>query len=279
MEPITIQGMKGLGDNIYQRPFIRHLSQSHDLYLVTPWPELYQDLPVKPVYQDTPLRTQKKNLQRQRRWHKPQGRVIRNSYAAYLGSNSIVGGMAKCLGNPDPFIFDLPDFGPSPVKGKVAVIRPVTERREWKSASRNPKPEYIYQAAQTLMDAGYTVVSIADIDGANEWIVGDEPPAHVKYHKGELPVEQLLALVQNAAVTVGGVGWLTPASIAAGVKSLCILGGRGAHNSPPTITDPRMDLSNIYFATPDNYCMCAKPGHSCNKTISDFPEILESFLS
>ena len=57
---IYIAGMMGLGDNIYQRSFIKLLDG--DIYLRTPWPEIYKDLRnVFPVKSETILRTQRKN--------------------------------------------------------------------------------------------------------------------------------------------------------------------------------------------------------------------------
>src|SRR3546814_15822652 len=63
--------MKGLGDNIYQRPFVRMLARREPVYITTPWPELYEDLTgVHFGRSSTVLRTQQKNLDRQssRRW-------------------------------------------------------------------------------------------------------------------------------------------------------------------------------------------------------------------
>ena len=60
---IAIRGMAGLGDNIFQRAFIKSLVKSQEVLLETPWPELYQDLPnIKFIKPNTRLRTQAKNL-------------------------------------------------------------------------------------------------------------------------------------------------------------------------------------------------------------------------
>ena len=57
--PLFIEGMLGLGDNIYQRAFVKQLPAG--TYIRTAWPELYEDLPVLPVRSFTTLRTQRKN--------------------------------------------------------------------------------------------------------------------------------------------------------------------------------------------------------------------------
>lgn len=64
--PLFIRGMYGLGDNIMQRPFVRAAAEREgQVFLQTPWPELYADLPkVKPVRSMTRLRTQQKNERR-----------------------------------------------------------------------------------------------------------------------------------------------------------------------------------------------------------------------
>src|SRR3546814_11400043 len=44
MKSIYVQGMHGLGDNLHQRAILRHLMQSHEVWLETPWPCIYHDL-------------------------------------------------------------------------------------------------------------------------------------------------------------------------------------------------------------------------------------------
>ena len=63
--PITIRGMWGLGDNIFSRPFVRAAAAKYDVYLETPWPELYADLDIRFVRGRRQLRTQQKNMARQ----------------------------------------------------------------------------------------------------------------------------------------------------------------------------------------------------------------------
>ena len=70
MRPILIRGLWGLGDNCYQRPFVRAATREYELHLETPWPELYADLDIKFVCGKRKLRTQQKNMARQppERW-------------------------------------------------------------------------------------------------------------------------------------------------------------------------------------------------------------------
>ena len=260
---MLIKGMMGLGDSIYSRAFVKNYPGA---YLETPWPELFKDLDVKCVKPTTRLRTQVKNIHRQTQWHRPTaGRTLQIKY----GMMPIVRGLRASF-RCDPQAFDLPDFGPSPVAGQYAVVRPATVRAEWRADSRNPRPEYVADAAAAAQAAGYTVVSVADLAPGNEWAVGELPPADLRFHAGELHVEQLMALCQNASAIIGGIGWIVPFSIASGVPALVICGGQGGFNSPDHITDPIMDLSNTEFVVPDNFCVCREKTHDCDKTISDF---------
>lgn len=269
---LLIRGMYGLGDSIYQRGFVKHFPGA---YLVTAWPELYADLDVKCVKPETRLRTQSKNMNKTRcKWHQAPSfaKTIQVSYGPQdLGGGSIVLSMKEKFGVAPEF--DLPDFGPLPLKSSkpIAIVRPVTVRREWLNPARSPKPEYVNQAARILREKGFHVVSIADIQDGQEWLVGDPPEADEYYHNGELSVTQLLAAVQNAAVVVGGVGWIVPACIAAGTPLYVILGGNGGHNAPEKITDKRyMNLRRVGWAKPERFCMCSNNNHQCEKTINGF---------
>lgn len=285
---IWIRGMRGLGDNVFQRPFVRALAARNDVWLSTPWPELYADLKVMFVREHTTLRTQAKNIARQdaRRWSKPPGRanqIVVQYTSLDLAQSSIVKAMERAMPlGGHPFIFDLPDAPPPRLVGtlRYAVVRPVTIRREWKSKARGPRPEYIQQAIDILRESGYLVVTLADVDGANEWFDGPAPTGmHQAWHKGEIAPPELFALLRRAACVVGGVGWQVPMAIAAGTPLYCVLGGRGGHNAPHVITDPRMGLDRTGWAVPDHYCMCTAAEHDCDKTITGFQEKFRAWLS
>jgi len=274
---VSVAGMGGLGDCIYSRAFIKALARTRTVvYVTTPWPQLLADIDnVRFVHSPTGLRTQAKNVARQPAtlWATPPRglRPIAVSYGhAALRSGSIVAAMRQCFGvDPDPW--DLPAFAPPVIATTkpIAVVRPATLRTEWSNPARNPRAEYVAYAAHDLM-RDYHVVSVADLVAGVEWLDGDEPPAHTQFHAGELSATQLLGLIQSARIVVGGVGFVVPACIAASTPLFCVLGGHGGHNHPEKITDPRMDLRHVGFATPDRYCPCENPGHGCNKTITDF---------
>lgn len=273
---LVVNGMKGLGDNLYQRAFVQRMPAT--VYLHTPWPQLYADLPnVRPVQMDTRLRTQLKNVLRTEsdQWHTPprQAPIMRVAYGdADMRAGSIPRAMARRFGVARP-AFNLPPVGESPIKADrpVAIVRPVTARREWLNTARNPRPEYIAQAAGELHRRGYYVVSVADLQDGEEWIEGEAPPADEVLHNGELDVMQLLAAVKHAALVVGGVGWIVPACIAAGTPLYCVLGGQLGHNAPERLVDDKlMDASMVGWAWPDAPCGCTSKTHNCNKVIDGF---------
>ena len=278
-----VMGHQGMGDSIFQRPFVRAVAARGRTQIQTPWPELFEDLGVEFVMPEARLRTQSKNIARQprSRWtpidQLAQRVKPKYSYLDLEKGVSITSAMeGRCPLGETPYIFDLPPAlaGPPPivVPRPFAVLRPVTERSEWRAAARAPDPEYIAEAARILRRRGWTVVSVADLSGQAEWLVGPEPEVDVALHKGELALPELVRLCSSADLLVGGVGWVVPLAIAAGVPLITIFGGCGAHNRPALITDPRMDLSRTSFLLPDQFCPCALKDHRCRKAITDFPK-------
>lgn len=275
---VLIEGMQGFGDNIYQRAFC-HGYSGH--YIRTPFPELYEDLGLKCVKPRTRLRTQLKNVEASEyNWHKCPAyvNIVKVGYGNQLGRGSMVDAMARQFRRTP--VFDLPKGIVSPVTNDkpIAVVRPSTLRKEWLNVSRAPLPEYICEASYILKERGYHIVSVADVDGENEWIDGEPPYADEVFHNGELSFMQLLGLVKDASIVVGGVGWIVPACISANTRAYFILGGNGGHNSPEKVTSPLMDLSKIGWAIPDKFCMCTLKEHDCNKTIGGFGDGFKRWL-
>jgi hypothetical protein len=275
-KPLFIRGMWGMGDNIYSRPFVRAAAAQYRVHLETPWPELYADLNIKFVRGSRKLRTQQKNIARQSADLWSSALPQRQIQVGYPGLQwlSIITALEQRWSRLnvrfDPALFDLPDMGRSPIASDkpIAVIRPVTVRAEWRNEARNPRPEYVAALAAELMPT-HTVVAVADLAEGQEWAVGNLPPAHWNFLHGELPVRELLALVRDADIVIGGVGWIVPAALALKVKAFVVLGGHGGHNAPAKITDPRLDLSRIGFAVPEKFCRCTNMLHACDKQISD----------
>jgi hypothetical protein len=291
--------MKGLGDNIYQRCFLKGLSQQQICVLDTPFPEIYQDLnnvffePCK-----TRLRTQAKNarktdhcgrklseLQSNARVRRSRGNAnvtrTRSLGAIHYGDTGIINGLEQAF-KTAPSKMDLPSFEPSArlksiIGKKYAVVRPVTRRTEWISDSRNPKPEYIFEAVEILKKNNFLTVSIADVDGTNETFVGQKPNCDIEFNRGELGIKEVLCLVEHCSFALGGIGWIVPAAIAYEKKSCFVSGGWGHFNHPEKLL-PRYETPSIDFLMPENFCLCRKNAHDCDKEIKNFNQRFEDIL-
>jgi len=274
--------MWGLGDNIYQRPFVELLARGNLVFLDTPWPEVYEDISnVRFVRGTRNLRTQMKNIQRQHpgRWAVAPPRLPPLRIHYNLNSRSIPEEMAQCFRVGDKLTLSLP-----PVKGSwpqhdkpIAIVRPVTVRREWLNSARNPLPEYVAEIAGRLM-ATHHVISLADLC-SEETLVGTAPPCHAAYLQGEVTIDRLLELIAAADVLVGGVGWIVPAAVAARKRAFVVLGGQGGHNAPAKLLAPWWE-HRLTFAQPQRFCLCNNMRHECStKAIPNLTNLFSHFIA
>lgn len=278
MSSVFIHGMKGLGDNIYQRAFISKIQE--EVFLETPWPELYSDLKnVKFAKCNTNLRTQQKNIEKSKvEWSKFNTCTKRLTIS--YREEGIINGMVRSFGF-SPSELSLPSFGKWKEEKPYILVRPVTIRKEWVAETRNPLPEYVLKASTIAKNLGYKVISVADLQDGHEWALEPLPYADEIYHKGELGVEQLLSLAEGATALVGGIGWIVPTALAYKKPALIICGGQGGYNSPNNIIDERIDLAalNIEFAVPDKFCKCILKSHNCDKSINNYEQIFANWFN
>lgn len=280
MKPFLIHAPWGLGDAIYIRPLIRDAALQREVYLETPWPELYRDLNVRFVRGEKGLRLQMKNLLRQDEglWVRPPPGIpsVALGYGPIeLQTQDVFAAMASKM--PFPMVtkpvWDLPDMGESPVDpggAPLAFVRPVLRRLEWDNAARNPLPEYVSHVAGDLKARGFATLVVCDLRVDREILAdGIMPPCNLAMTHGEMNTRQLLATVRDAAVVVGGVGWIVPAAIALGTPTYIVLGGNGGMNAPECLLHPAMSTKHIGFAMPKEMCRCLDMRHSCEKTIPD----------
>lgn len=273
--------MHGLGDNLYQRPFVRELARRREVYLSTPWPQLYADLPIEFSKPESPYRSQARNEASQPAsvWSNAVGAPLKIWYGRdELKERSIVQSMAIQFGT-GVGTMDLPPLPASPIEGEYVVVRPVTVRKEWANVARNPLPEYIHEATQAIRNRRIKVVSLADLKGGDEWLIGGPALADVRYERGELGVLEMLALVKGAKLVIGGVGWIVPAAMAGGFQALIIGGGQALHNSPQTVLGNPADYPNIRWLLPNPYCRCNRKKHTCRKVIPNFGKQLTRALA
>ena len=151
MTPLLVEGMLGLGDNIYQIPIIKELvKQRGPLFLKTPWPQLYAGMEgVNPVHCDTALRTQRKNVEKSMNLFSIPPAVslpLRLSYTTYQRRGiAFYQALTMCASLPR-FQYYLRLRDHCRQRRPYAVIRPVTCRTEWFAPARNCEPEYIQSA-------------------------------------------------------------------------------------------------------------------------------------
>jgi len=271
--------MQGLGDGLYQRAVLREICGTRQVYLTTPWPQLYADLPIRCVRPVSRLRTQLANMERGYAWHSVPRDAERMSMHYVGRPGSILEALCKSL-RVEAAHLDIsgPPVGHSPVNGEYVVIRPATVRTEWRADARNPRPEYLAMAAGIIGER-YTVVSVAHLANGKEWAMEPLPPADLVFHSGELVIEQLLALIAGAIAVIGGIGWALPAALAYARPMLLLYGGWGAYNSPDRLFDGRIDSSKIDGVLPDNFCGCTNALHACGSAVSDIEERIDRFAN
>ena len=291
MTPIYIEGMHGLGDNLHQRAVIRHLMQSHEVWLETPWPCVYHDLigdRLKLVSKGSKLRTQSKNQKRESAAY-TRGRIPQRSKRIWYRPEavrlhrSVLGAMCASVDVPVGR-FDLPipeawSQKADALLGKwkpdrpLMIYRPLVERTEWGGcAARNPD-HATYAALFDVIRDRFFVVSVADLQEGAEWIVGDHVDADVEMHRGELDFETLAALTQKAALVFSSPGFAVILAQSVGTPSVCVFGGyeAGYSFSAGAQWAPHLAIE------PVNPCDCFLHDHACDKRI-DTPAAMESLV-
>lgn len=276
MRPLHVIGHSGMGDCIYQRPFVRWLTERRDVWLNTPWPEFYSDLEIQGFTGSyTKLRTQQKNMARHEFTDPPPDaeelglgyrlRNIKRGHTCLTAMKSCVPGFEDAA-----FRFDLPDPPQTLVLPReYAVVRPVTHRTDWPAPGRSPDPAYMDHAVAELQRIGITVMSVADLEEGKEWRLDSYTP-DIAIHDGSAAPEALMEMVAGATLTLGPVGWLLPMSMAYRVPHIVIQGGFGFMNRPEVLMEPYLADLRVWWLQPDPFCQCKSKGHDCNKRIPEF---------
>lgn len=275
---LYIAGMHGLGDNLHQRGILRQLPG--DIWLETSWPAVYHDMPqIHCVAKGTSLRTQLKNAARQpeRFERAPAGlapRRILYTPAEVKATGSVLAAMCRSVGvDHDRADFRLPvkpewvDQAREFVRTDrpILVYRPLVERREWGGcATRNPDHGAYARLLAGIRDR-YHLVSIADLEPGQEWMVGEPVEADQTFHAGELPFEAIAGLFSLASLVWTAPGFAVVLAQAIGTPVIAVFGGyessrsfsSGARYSPYLGIDPIRP------------CECWSHRHRCNKRIDE----------
>lgn len=296
MNNVLVKTFEGIGDNIYTLGFVKVLAESNQVYIKTPLPAIYKDVPnIKFVkFDEGTYRTQQKSLINDSTKYSPLPKNIYKTYTPqYAGKelleNSIVGSFYKQFDIPYhiPIEWKLPSFESElgnflskiPKGRKIAIIRPATIRKEWLVSTRNANSNYIAWCCKILNEAGYYTIAIADLKNGEEWLADNiDVPAQLKLYKGELGIYGTLELFKHAEIVVAGSGFALPASVSSNTNLFLILGGRLLYDGISKTLHPSMNLNKVAWAIPDLPCKCALNEHNCTKTISTLDSDFFNFL-
>ncbi len=280
--PLRIMGMAGLGDTIYMRPLVLNQFDLYDqVFLHTPWPELYRDTDVQPLYYDNlALRCQVRSMDAYAgEWAEvPDVKARAVRWMLARPELNVATDLERSFAPDGRYHMSLPSFREEWPLGPVrtgsaqplAVIKPNTLRKEWLVPARNCGPSYMARAARHLMGAGYHVVTVASMEDGLEWLDGDPVPCHEDFTHGELTISELCALVESAALCVASPCFLLPLAMAYRTPFLGVLGGNLRHNAPEYVTDPRMSLDLVRWIWPAEPCYCPNRLHKCARNVREF---------
>ena len=296
MNNVLVVTQEGIGDCVYQLPFVKILAKTNQVYIKTPLPKIFKDVPnIKFIKLDNETyRTQQKSLLNDDTVYSTLPKDIYKTYTPqYAGEElletSIVGSFYKQFNIPfhEKLEWELPSFknelgnflSKIPKGRKIAIIRPATVRKEWRVETRNPNPNYIAWCCKILNEAGYYTIAIADLKDGEEWLHDEiDVPAQMKLYKGELGIFGTLELLKHAEIVVGGSGFILPASASSNTNLFLILGGRLMYDGISKTLHPSMNLNKIHYALPNVPCKCTLNQHNCNKTISTLDVDFFNFL-
>ncbi len=277
---IVVHGMHGMGDNVHQRAIIRELlKQDSDVWIETPWPCLYRDLPIKCIGKSSRLRTQAKNAAREQEqyetdapaaarhlnvWYPPQ--TVREQ-------GSVLGAMSYGCDVPvGDFRMEVPGEWASKAFHQVlihvdddrpiAVVRPLVDRTEWTGCKARNPDHVAYREIFEAIREQFFVVSIADLVPGVEWLEL-ELDADLRFHAGELDAETVAGLMASAHLVYASPGFAIPLAQCVGTPSVCVFGGyeNGSSFSAGAKLTPHLAIEPI------RPCQCFAHGHDCDKRI------------
>ena len=282
---ILIRGMHGIGDNIYSRAVLRQYSAYYDqIWLETPWPQIWHDMPqLRLVAPPTNLRTQQKNMAKGHPRYETAPVGVQSLKLWYY-SHEIVSGKWDSLPNamlgnmrctiPGDYRLPVPSAWQdraSRLIGEtdkpVMIYRPLTARSEWRaSATRNPEPTAFTEIFKSIRDK-FFVISIADVDDKNEWLVSEPIDADLTFHNGQLDVETLAGLFRIADCVYAAPGFALAMAQAVETPGIFVFGG---HESSKAYRSSATFAPSLMI-DPIAPCDCFNDQHRCDKRIDINP--------
>ena len=273
----------GFGDNIYHIPFVHKLAQQGEVFIYTPFPELFQFRNVFCFKPATNLKLQLENMTNNGLYsnssgHRPTGERLRFNYGAGFKSGlSIMQSFEKVIPLDGDWFFE---FIPNPSiqaeeivkrakhkKRKLCVIRLPSVRKEWACYTRMPLMEH-FQFCIDYIRQDYYIVTVGDI-GNKEDYTGPEPSGidekRDRHHVNHLGIWDVFDLLNKSDLVIAPQCNILPMCQILRKRSFFIYGGYVPH---APLNDPR--FYQVGYVEPDPFCFCVKngqDGHKCNKEI------------
>ena len=308
LPPLYIQGPYGFGDTLYLRSVVKHLAGKHEsIYIRTTLPEVFWNFMNVKFIRPTINRlwTQGEHIEHlnkcaDHKWEiKLPAGIEQRNWGSFLATwmHEDTSKNAKLITtNPrgeesttkyfenelhmDEFDFTLPlkrawvaeakrVLGSLDTKGKkICIVRQPTVRPEWNNSARDPDIRHLQLLIDRYKDE-YYFVSIAKIKKNVEWFDKELRDIDKKFHKGELALTTIFAILKLADMVITYPDLFLIASIAVRAKCFCIFGGCA---KPEIIIDKNMGLENLAWITPKPFCNCMRMEHNCYKKIR--PELI-----
>ena len=289
-----ISKMWGIGDNLMHRAVVRELMKTHDIYLTTHSPAMYQDfvedgLKFAEIKPGPRIReTLAAKIQTMRPPNGAEKRFM--DYGRLTGNNidilvagSPLAAMFASVGlemptEPD-FSFRIPaewrdraqdlistwDLGAKP----LMIYRPIILNTPtfWRRPTRSPDVGVYAALFETIREQFFTV-SVANIGSLKEEIVGEMPRVDKDFNNGELDFETMAGLFAAADLVFGNAGFVPILAHATRTPVVIVYGG---HESFLTTDCTAQHLSPTLAIDPDKPCDCHTDRHQCDKTITVAP--------
>jgi ADP-heptose:LPS heptosyltransferase len=277
-QSLVFNGMQGMGDNLHQRAILRQLVAKNDVWLKTPWPQIYHDMPdLHLAPSRSRLRTQSGNEEHAAYLYDTEtapanARFIGCKYSpeSVRRIGSVLGAMSESCKVPvgDFRMPVLDEWRASAAKllpkdRPTLAYRPLVARREWGGHTcRNPDAD-AYNRLLSAISGAFYVVSVADLKPREEWMVSLPIKADAEYHAGELDFETLAGLFSLASLVFSAPGFAVVLAQAVGTPAITVFGG---------YEDSRSFSAGSKFTPwlpiePVNPCACWSHSHSCDKRI------------
>ncbi len=273
--PVVIEGYEGLGDNLYQRPYVLALAKTRPVYVWTPWPELYQGYPnvffVKP--DGIGLRTQWDHIQEvpEHVWSTPPANarhVILDREECIVHNTTFLGEFDRQLPEVKEidFEFKVPQewkdaalrYLPPVLAGRpFCLVKPPVLRDQWTCPARNPNHKAFRLAiARMRLMTGLPMIAVAnlveDAGKPREWLDGDYSDSVDYAILRGMPLPHLIGLFKLASCVICSPSYALPLGVAVRTPTFVVYGGHLAHK---TIYDERMG-GIIGHVAPEPFCEC-----------------------